>query len=890
MANVIGISSTRVSDLFVRQRVLAQVQYDLREMFDLENQLSSGHQFQLPSENPVAASRVISLQSLLERKEQVKTNLATTQSYLGATDVALSRISGLVTEIRGVALSAVGTLLTDEQRAAAVDQIEEAVRQLIFAGNQQFRDRYLFAGSTASTKPFEALDNNIVEYFGNEGLLRSYSDLNVLSTSNLNGSTAFGAISEPVRGSVDLNPVLTYNTRLADLRGGEGITSGSLAISDGSRTSIVDISAAETIGDVAALIRANPPDTRTVDVDITATGLIVQLDAAPGNLSIREVSGGTAAFELGILRETGVGNNPIVGDDLDPVLRKTTRLADVFGARAAAVVRSTGADNDLIFEADVRGATDAGGNLLNSATISFVDDATMGSEWVAYTPSTIPAVPPTIVVHIEAGSTQARHVVTAVNAAHAAGGLPFTARLDSLDEQNGGQGLIAATATGQTSGGSGSEFDQDSGLQILNGDDTHTISFSSASTIEDVLNGLNGAGAGLLAEINETGTGINVRSRLSGADFAIGENGGTTATQLGLRTFTAATRLEDLNHGGLLQAGDRVGGVTFHDGVDFTIQLSDGTVVDIDLTTEETIGDVLTLINATGGGTLQAQLSRYGNGIELIDESSGVQSLVVTQSLPRGAATDLGLIPSDPPTPGALAAAVWDDGSSPNNELLITATTESWDYNGVVLNIHDDGASVGNVPVLSYDAVNNVLDIEIENGLTTANDVITELGNTPAVAALFTITNDGASTGVGTLTDADPAWQSVNLSGGQPEILTGVDVHPLETEGLFTALLRLQQGFQENDEATVKRAFDLLDTHVLEANFARAELGVRQQGLDFVSQRLESEEVDLRQVLSLQYDADFVEVVSNLAGRQAALEAGLRTSAEILRTSLLDYL
>jgi flagellin-like hook-associated protein FlgL len=53
----------------------------------------------------------------------------------------------------------------------------------------------------------------------------------------------------------------------------------------------------------------------------------------------------------------------------------------------------------------------------------------------------------------------------------------------------------------------------------------------------------------MLATINQAGTGIQVQSRLSGCDFSIGENGGATATQLGLRTLSADTPLSDLNYG-----------------------------------------------------------------------------------------------------------------------------------------------------------------------------------------------------------------------------------------------------------------------------------------------------------------------------------------------------
>ncbi|MHC4401385.1 MAG: hypothetical protein ACYTG0_17070, partial [Planctomycetota bacterium] len=350
-----------------------------------------------------------------------------------------------------------------------------------------------------------------------------------------------------------------------------------------------------------------------------------------------------------------------------------------------------------------------------------------------------------------------------------------------------------------------------------------------------------------------------------------------------------ATRLDSLDFGR---------GVEIDAGVDFTISLTDGTNLDVDLTTEQTVGDVLDLINATAaaaGAPLQARLAQYGNGIELVDQSSGGGTLTVTRSWPSWAAIGLGLIAegettSDPPTAGTLATAVWDDGSDVNNTLRITANVESSDYNGVTIRVHDDGGAVGNVPILSYDAANKIFDVEIENGVTTAANVITELANTPAVAALFTISNEPGSDGSGSLSAADPAWQSVSLSGGQPETLTARDVHRLETEGIFTALLRLYQGLETDDAWTIERAFAMLDAETLDLNFARAELGVRQQGLDALEIQLDDEEVQLRSVLSDEYDADVVEVISNLTMRQVAYEASLVSTGKIFQMSLLDYL
>ncbi|MGC4003821.1 MAG: flagellin [Pirellulales bacterium] len=155
-----------------------------------------------------------------------------------------------------------------------------------------------------------------------------------------------------------------------------------------------------------------------------------------------------------------------------------------------------------------------------------------------------------------------------------------------------------------------------------------------------MLNILNGSGAEVLASINEDGTGINIRSRLSGADFSIGENGGTTASQLGLRTFLPTNRLSDLNHG--------LGVHMNAQGPEFQINRADGTVLVLDLDDAQTVQDVLDKINnhpANQDPTLRvtARLSTFGNGIELVDNGVG-GTMSIERMNNSVAADDLGLL------------------------------------------------------------------------------------------------------------------------------------------------------------------------------------------------------------------------------------------------------
>lgn len=631
MCAAIGIPTTRVSDMFVRQRLLTQVNSDQLSLFKVQQQIATGRRIQIASEDPQASLRIVSYQQLLARMSQLQVNVNTNQSYLTATDSAMGTASDLLTSVRADVLGAMGTTASDTQRAAAAQQVLAALRQMVDTGNQQYGGRRLFGGSQTAVVPFETTSSGAVRYLGDEKHLQSFADLDLLFDTNFTGQEVFGALSEEVRSTQDMTPILRPDTRLADLHGGDGVTLGSVMISDGQgHTSTVNLSGSETIGDVAAKIHANSPTTRSLDVEITNTGLKITLDGAPGSLSISESGEGTTAKELGILVSSA--GHTVTGSALAPRLLSTTRIDDIslFGTRAGAHVHYSGYDNDLVFEAGAIG-TD-----LNNVNIVIVNDSsvTPGDEKVDWDGTTLS-------IKILNEQSSAAEVAAAVHKKYQDGEIPIDCWVDPIDARHGGEGAVGP-ATATLTGGSGQAMDRSSGLQILNGGESHLVNFDSSVTVEDLLNRLNLSAAGVAASINSRGNSIDVRSRIGGDDFAIGENGGTTATELGLRTFTEQTRLDQLNYGAGIYDGQPNGNLT-----DFTITCAGATTlqiaVDLDGTTN--IQDVLDRINNNLGNTgrILARVAPNGNGVELVD-LDGPGTITVARDNQSRAANGLGLI------------------------------------------------------------------------------------------------------------------------------------------------------------------------------------------------------------------------------------------------------
>ncbi len=992
--SIIPLPNTRISGLLMTQRLTKQLQSDQLDLFRLQEQISTGQRVVLPSDDAPAALRAISLQRLIERKGQLETNIQTGQSFLAATDTALNQVAKELSDLRGAALGVAGTIATDQERNAAIADINGFLESLVALGNRQFRGRYLFAGAQTSEPPYSFEDTNVV-YKGDNRSINSFSDIGVLFASNAPGDTVFGGFSAAAVGTVDLNPQVNTNTLLSSLRGGRGISpNGSFTISDGTNTSTIDLSRTSTVGDVVRLIQENPPLGRQVDVAITANGIDITLDG--GNLSISEVATGTAAQELGIIKVAN-GLPSVTGTDVDPVLLKTDRLEDLLGSKARATIASglNLDNNDISLEATANGLA------FDGVAIQYVDDDLLlasaglsaGSEVAQYDPAaraaqaaisflggnndlllqanttgtsfnnvqvnitstavgapTASFVGNVLTIDLEAdGSSDANQVIAAIGGL---AGNPFTASLDtSVETLNDGTGAIAAvtqtnfantgnsggaaktlylqidpgvstannvinaintegTFTAQvdpsdtssasaagtglvdinaaavsTSGGSGTTLDQTSGIRVVNGGQTYNIAFTGAQTVADLLNTLNGSQAGLYAEINADADGINVHSRVSGDDFQIGENGGTTATQLGIRTNNSSTKLNELNFGNGVSTKGGFNLPTVA-GTDLTIDTIDGLNFSIDLSAATSVTDVVNAINtASGAAGASVVASEVTTGnvtvVQLVDSGVGGADFTLTSALGSSAGQYLGIVPD-----GVTQVAI------PNPGTTFVGTDTA--YTDLTITAKD--GQTFSVDLSATTTVGEVL-TEFNNAATAAGVNVTaqlaafgngfELVDTTGGGGSLTVTaREGvdAARQLGLVTDI----QTPNSTTGTT--LTGTDQNFLETDSVFNTLIRLRDALTANDLPAIERAVAKIDADINRVTFARAEVGARQQGLEIAGRNLQDEDIQLRSALSDEIDVDLIEAISALTARQVALEASLRVSANILQLSLLNFI
>jgi flagellar hook-associated protein 3 FlgL len=309
------------------QRLQAQMQDGQVAMGLLEQQISTGQKFQLPSEDPVGAAQALQLQSLLAANNQLDANVQTSTSLLNSTDSVMANVTTALNTAKGLVMSGIGDSTTAAEKSSMAAEVQGLIQTVVNAGNTTFQGRNLFGGSFNTSPPFSFDASGAVVYDGDQQSLNTYVDTNLTQGTNIDGNTAFSALSAPI--TADLNPALTLATQLSDLKGGQGVVPGqiSVTLTSPATTTTIDLSQARTIGDLKDLIE-NALGAANVTVSINPAKNGITIIPTAGTITIANPAGGTTASDLGIVGSAAASIN---SGDLNPTLTFTTNLSDLNG-------------------------------------------------------------------------------------------------------------------------------------------------------------------------------------------------------------------------------------------------------------------------------------------------------------------------------------------------------------------------------------------------------------------------------------------------------------------------------------------------------------------------------------------------------------------------------
>jgi flagellar hook-associated protein 3 FlgL len=188
-----------------------------RELKKMEDKVSSGKNFNRPSDNPVAVVHSLGLRSKLARIEQYQKNMDTGQVWLDMNETVLNQVSKVAARAQDIALRLSSGTQTAEVRAMAVSEIEQLLDEAIALGNTQLNGKYIFGGYRTDVPPFArsvsgGVENVVYQGDGNDFQVQIGPDETM--TAGKNGETVF-MDSDLFAGLRDLKQAIADNDQTA---------------------------------------------------------------------------------------------------------------------------------------------------------------------------------------------------------------------------------------------------------------------------------------------------------------------------------------------------------------------------------------------------------------------------------------------------------------------------------------------------------------------------------------------------------------------------------------------------------------------------------------------------------------------------------------------------
>ena len=801
--------NTNVSSLMA-QNALSQTNQSLQTAL---TRLSTGLRINSAADDPSGLIASDALGSEISSTQQAVSNSQQAGEMISTADSALTQVTTLLTNIRGLISAAAntGTMSADQIQAnqQQIDSSLNAIDQI--SQTTQFQGKNLLDGSLG---------------FVTQGVNASQiSNLSInqasFGTQNSIGVAA-NVVSQAKQASLTYNQGTTTNSLVLQVGGSNGYQTFNFA----SGTTVADMVSAINLDSQSTGVQASGSVTTTQ----ATKGQTILSGTNGGGIQVAAKTAGQANGAVSIVYNTNAGNAANAASESNGVMTVTLKTSSWGAATAAAGVNLDNGGGD---GATLSIAANVAGTQFNGTKLVVTDNAGVGSDSATYdyATNTINAS-----MNVTGGELDT-DLATVINnqlgslftasgdagdalATTAAGGVAVT----NADGTNGGTidasatytaiaGLITG-ATGSTvtatalgtagqqaavvtpftqsasygSVNAGLPSDLNNGIQLLGGQNASTLPITFVNSGNNQTLGVsltaNTATGGYSTAYVQGGT-ANSTIQVTAASQGTQNDGVTVQYN---QSATDQSVVYDSQNKTITVNNNFAGGAVTAGDVITQINNALGTGAG-KLFTASAVGGVSTgivtagLSGTTSGGNqntgIVVNLGTDANGnvtstaadvITAINNSAPLQTLGISASN-LGTSTGAGLVtagstsftqPGLTQTNGYASGTTVNQGGT-NAQMTVTATNGGSLYNNVNVVFVNDVKTEGN-EYANYNASNKQLEVHIDSGVSTLNDVLKNFNSTssPTAAGLFTLTAATGSNGTGTLYATD----SGTLTGG----------------------------------------------------------------------------------------------------------------------------
>jgi flagellar hook-associated protein 3 FlgL len=195
--------------------VMNNLSNDLQSMETAENQESTGLAVTMPSDNPLATSQIMSLNTSISMQGMYYSNMQSASSFLSTSDSSLSDLVSSLQQVRSLVDEGANGTENASDLQSLGEQVNQIIGQLVQTGNAINGSQYVFGGTLTTTPPLATTtgaSGNItaVTYQGNSGQINYEVAQGVQMPVNTNGNDLFQVAGNTSTGNTNM-----FNTLIA---------------------------------------------------------------------------------------------------------------------------------------------------------------------------------------------------------------------------------------------------------------------------------------------------------------------------------------------------------------------------------------------------------------------------------------------------------------------------------------------------------------------------------------------------------------------------------------------------------------------------------------------------------------------------------------------------
>lgn len=209
----------RVTSNMLSTSAVAQFAVSRQKLDEAQRRVSSGHSFDVPSDDPTAALTVMGNDGALRALEQYKRNIGAGTRRLALEENAIDKLNDLMTRAKELAVSQATDTASPSTRQAAKAEVNELLSQAVSLGNTADGSEFLFGGTKSNVMPFTIDKTTSVYTFaasGGTGVRAVEINVGERANTTHDGTQVFGTTASGVLKSLqDLATALETGDRSA---------------------------------------------------------------------------------------------------------------------------------------------------------------------------------------------------------------------------------------------------------------------------------------------------------------------------------------------------------------------------------------------------------------------------------------------------------------------------------------------------------------------------------------------------------------------------------------------------------------------------------------------------------------------------------------------------